>query len=452
MQIDLPGWRRFGTALMALAVAFVLALYCDVLAHEGNVLGTALAGSAALLLAGYVAVTAVPYLARRTSIEWLRTSVDYHLTREGSLFIGSIFIIAIAALNTGNNMLFLILAAMLAAIVVSGLVSRLVLAGLELSILLPDHVFARQPVLARIRLGNDKRWLASFSISVSGAEAGTGWLRRIRDPEPARTGLLGRGAYFPYLKSLSSAIQSIEVTFPRRGAYRQEHFTISTRFPFGFLEKLIKVPSRYELMVYPAVEPTEEFYEILPLLSGEMESYSRGRGHDLYSIRDYQMGDSARFVDWKASARTAAIKVREYAREDERRVQLVFDRAFEDRGAPLGEGHPRGRAPRASHPAPPDRFERAVEFCAALAWHFYQIDSQLQFVSDGFRTHSGPAREVIFEILRYLALVEPRSSRDGFLQSLGESDSFKIIVTDAPRGSIPTSLWTSSYIVFYERL
>ena len=83
--------------------------------------------------------------------------------------------------------------------------------------------------------------------------------------------------------------------------------------------------SDVEAVVFPAIQPTEEFYEILPLVSGELESYQRGRGHDLYAIRDYQFNDSARHVDWKASARSGALQVREYAREDERRVLLAFD-------------------------------------------------------------------------------------------------------------------------------
>src|SRR5438876_8851275 len=99
MSIDVPAWKKWGTGMAALAFAFLLAVYSDVLAREGNVVGTAIAGSVALLLCGFVAVTVVPYLARRTSIEWLRSTVDYHLTREGSVFIGSIFVLSIAALN-----------------------------------------------------------------------------------------------------------------------------------------------------------------------------------------------------------------------------------------------------------------------------------------------------------------------------------------------------------------
>ena len=276
----------------------------------------------------------------------------------------------------------------------------------------------------------------------TGIEASTRWFDRIRSSEMPEDDLLGPGVYFPYLRGSSTVAQSLEVRFPRSGSYRQEHFALRSRFPFGFLEKVLKVPAHREFLVYPAVEPTEEFYEILPLLSGELESFYRGRGHDLYSIRDYQPGDSARVVDWKASAHTSALKVREFTREDERRVQLVFDRSLPD-------VRPPGR--------PPDgktleRFERAVDFCAALGWHFYQIDSQVEFVSDDFRTRSGPAAEVIFDILSYLARVEPRGASANLLETLGDGDLFKIILTAATPGSIPTHLWTCSYLVFQEKL
>ncbi len=439
MAIDYEAWKRFGVATAALTVAFLLAVYSEVLAHEGNVIGTAAAGSAALALAGFVAVTAVPYLARRTSIEWLRSSVDYHLTREGVVFIGSIFVLSIAALNTGNNLLFLIVAAMLASILVSGIVSRIVLSGLDLEVLLPDHVFARRAVLARIRLRKTRRLMPSFSVAVTGTEASSRWFRRIRSPEKRGDNLLGPGVYFPYVRPGATVSQSLEVRFPQRGNYRQENFGISTRFPFGFLEKVLKVPAGRDLLVYPAVDPTEEFYEILPLLTGEMESHLRGRGHDLYSIREYLPGDSARFVDWKASAHTSALKVREFTREDERRVQLVFDRAQTEESPAAAD-------------AASGQFERAVEFCAALAWHFHQIDSQVEFISDDFQTRTAKAGEVIFDILHYLALVKPRSGREGFLESLGQSNLFKIIITGASPGSIPTHLWTSSYFVFQEKL
>jgi len=63
------------------------------------------------------------------------------------------------------------------------------------------------------------------------------------------------------------------------------------------------------VVVYPAVEPTDEFLDILPMITGEFESFVRGRGYDLYRIREYMPEDSARHVDWKATAKSGSLKV-----------------------------------------------------------------------------------------------------------------------------------------------
>ena len=44
-----------------------------------------------------------------------------------------------------------------------------------------------------------------------------------------------------------------------------------------------------------------------------MEMIQRGRGHDFYRIRPYETLESARHVDWKATAHTRDLQVREYA-------------------------------------------------------------------------------------------------------------------------------------------
>jgi uncharacterized protein (DUF58 family) len=258
--------------------------------------------------------------------------------------------------------------------------------------------------------------------------------------------LLERPVYFPYLPSGQSVSNRVELLFPKRGVYRQETLALRSRFPFGFLEKTRMLPARAEISVYPAIQPTETFYEILPLLSGELESYQRGRGHDLYAIRDFVSTDGARFVDWKASAKSGAMKVREFAREDERRVLLALD--------PFVISHQDSTVPR-----DPERdaaeFERAVSFCACLAWHFREIESVI-----GFRTSSGTvplaaAHDNIYEILDHLAAIQPEqheSSKD-FLAGLArETQVFKIVVTSQPRGSIPTALWNSAYMVFFDSL
>src|SRR6202035_2892952 len=91
---------------------------------------------------------------------------DYDVTRVGIAYVVTVVLIGIAALNTGNNLLYIVVAAMLAAILVSGVASAMVLRDLQLDVRLPEHVFARRPTVGRIILRNPRRWLASVSINV----------------------------------------------------------------------------------------------------------------------------------------------------------------------------------------------------------------------------------------------------------------------------------------------
>jgi uncharacterized protein (DUF58 family) len=432
--LDRPGWRSFAIAMLALSVALCLALFSAAMAQAGRVFLAAVTAAFSLALAGWVGVTIVPGLARRSSLRWIAYQVDYRLTRDGIIYLGAVFILILAAVNTGNNLLFMILGCCLAGILISGVLSRAVLTKVELKFDLPERIFAEQPVLAEIELRNEKQLWPSFSLRVVG------------ESKKGRAQILTRPVFFPYIARMSGVRQKVELQFPRRGAYHQDAFGIRTRFPFGFFEKTRQVESQVDIVVYPRVEPTEQFYEVLPLLSGEIASHFRGRGHELHSLRQYQSNDNARFVDWKVTARSGRLMVREFAREDERRVMLVLDPFI---GPPRADLGPLAAA---EHE---ERFERAVSMAACIAWHFHEIDSVLQFRTDRFSTPMAPAGEIIYDALRELALLEPQTAVAGgaFLDELAsEQGIFKIILTCRPQHTIPTALWSSSYFVFIDAL
>jgi hypothetical protein len=420
--------------MLALSVALCLALFSAAMAQAGRFFLAAVTAAFSLALAGWVGVTIVPGLARRSSLRWIAYQVDYRLTRDGIIYLGAVFILILAAVNTGNNLLFMILGCCLAGILISGVLSRAVLTKVELKFDLPERIFAEQPVLAEMELRNEKQLWPSFSLRVVG------------ESKRGRAQILTRPVFFPYIARMSGVRQKVELQFPRRGAYHQDAFGIRTRFPFGFFEKTRQVESQVDIVVYPRVEPTEQFYEVLPLLSGEIASHFRGRGHELHSLRQYQSNDNARFVDWKVTARSGRLMVREFAREDERRVMLVLDPFI---GPPRADLGPLAAA---EHE---ERFERAVSMAACIAWHFHEIDSVLQFRTNRFATPMAPAGEIIYDALRELALVEAQTSVTGgaFLDELAsEQEIFKIILTCRPQHTIPTALWSSSYFVFIDAL
>jgi uncharacterized protein (DUF58 family) len=130
-------------------------------------------------------------------------------------------------------------------------------------------------------------------------------------------------------------------------------------------------------------------------------------------------------VDWKATARTGALKVREFTREDERKLRIVFDNPRPGAVDTLG-------------------YEQAVALAASLGWHFAAGETDLSFAGAGY---SGAAD--IYEFLAYLARIEARAS-DSILDKLQVTDDYNVILTARPRGSIPTRLWATSYFIFLE--
>src|SRR5262245_20028946 len=314
-KTDTPGVRTFLLSILALGIAFSLAVYSGAAAELGNIGVAASSALFALAIAGWVAVTIVPTLAKRTPLRWIGYRMEYRITRAGWIYIGATLLVALAALNTGNNLLFLILSCLISVILMSGILSSISLAGVELRIVLPEHIFAGQTVHASVELINGKLTLPSFALRVEAVVPKDG---------PAAA-VLETPVFFPHLPRQQRMKQSVPVTFLKRGLHVQNTFRILTRFPFGFLQKSRRITLKSEALVYPSVRSDSELSEIFPGIEGSIESYSKGRGHDLHALREYVPTDSASHVHWKASARAGSLMVREFAREDDCRILLVLD-------------------------------------------------------------------------------------------------------------------------------
>src|SRR6266481_132280 len=448
-NIDREAWQRFLLAVAGLGLAFTAAVFSSSAHERGNMLATAVFATSALLLAGTVALLTVPFLARRAAAERMKDAFDYELTREGLAYLGLSLVIGVAALNTANNLLFIILAAMLAAILVSGVASAAVLRRLELDVNVPRNAFANRPVQLRVNLTNPRLWMPAFSVKVfspveqkktrQGWEWNKtefvfpkrrSWLRlpdytlRKKNPPPWQARILTRPVYFPFVAPRSTATTDMDLAFPRRGLYSQDGFSLATRFPFSFLIKSRKVSLDRELLVYPALLEQDDFLEVLPMITGEFVSFVRGRGTELYRIREHTPQDSARFVDWKATAKTGELKVREFTREDERRLRLVFDNP---------------EPGQVSSPA----YERAVSLAASLACHFSGENVDLSYAGS---CYDGGLH--LADFLRYLATVQADRRDVTFLDALPVSQDYNVILTARKPGSLPSALWHSSYVIY----
>jgi uncharacterized protein (DUF58 family) len=315
------------------------------------------------------------------------------VTRLGLLFTLTCVLVALAAFASANNLLFLILAVLLATLLVSDFISRLSLAGLELDFQLPEHICAGRKLIGRIVIRNTKTWMPSFSIHLmASSESG-----------------LSAPLYFPVIPGGSRVEAPVELFFARRGSYRQNSFRFSTRFPFGFAERRVSVLLAREVLVYPSIDPQPGFEDLLVSLQGEIASFYRGHGHDFYRIRPYEVSESARHVDWKATAHTGDLQVREFARDQEQAVAF-----FLDLNVP------------ADHAA---WFESMVDCCAFLAWNMAQRGSRVRFRTQEVDWQL-PDDANVYTILKYLAIVS--ASQAVPLPASYERNVFQIVFSAAP--------------------
>jgi uncharacterized protein (DUF58 family) len=210
--------------------------------------------------------------------------------------------------------------------------------------------------------------------------------------------------YFPVIAARSSAHADVELMFPQRGVYQSRALAVSTRFPFSFVKKTRRLSIDGEVVVLPRIQPVEEIIPEMAALSGSFESLLRGQGHDLYRIRDHVAGDSARSLDWKATARSGSLMVREFTKDDDRRVCIVFDNPTAGK-------------------VPADEYERMVSECASVAWHLQRSGLSLEYIAPDFDSTEG------MEFLRYLAVVTPAPADEARHVPELPDDAFTLVFT-----------------------
>ncbi len=337
----------------------------------------------------------------------LKRALSRTVTAVGVVFAIGMLLVAVAAAASANNLLFLIAAAMLATLLVSGFVSRLSLAGLELDLALPEHIAARRKLAGRIYVRNVKNWIPSFSVHLSGAS------------EAVLTAF-----YFPVIPGGAVLDETIELRFEKRGLYRENGFQFSTSFPFGFLERRADVTLRRDVIVYPPIDPQPGFEELMAAIRGDLEAQVRGRGHDFYRIRPYEALESARHVDWKATAHTGELEVREFAREQERLIDLFLD--LNVLSSQLAW------------------FELAVSACAFIVWRVAERGARLRFRTQEFDV-SMPEMADVYAVLRYLATVSPR--RDKPPVPSEDEESYQVVFTPADPSELVESGWSADRVI-----
>ena len=295
------------------------------------------------------------------------------LTKEGWRFLILSLAIGFAAVNTGNNLLYLVMAMMLALITLSGVLSDLSLRGVHLSRVLPERLFAQIPFTAGITLENRKSVFASYSL-------------RVEELLPTGEGPV----YFLRIPAKGRATLSHSLTLLKRGWFNFEGFKVSTSYPFGLFVKEMRVPLSERVLVYPKIGPVPPQVMDGPYTFGEVPTFQRGVGGEFHSLREYVEGEDLRLVHWKSTAKAEKLMIREWEREEATKVNIVLDNS-------ASEG-----------------LEEAVSLAGSYAAHFIEAGYPVRLITRDQMTEWGQGYDHLFQILEVLALLEAKEATGPF--------------------------------------
>ena len=320
----------------------------------------------------------MPYPLVHTILRRLSPNRSIRLTAEGTRFLLFTLAVGIAAVNTGNNLFYLLLAMMLSLIVMSGLLSEQCLRRMEFRRHVPEFLFANEPTTVTLSIANRKSRFPSFSLRIFDVVAGVD---------------LDRGIHLQHLPPHSSVLVSYPLLVRRRGRYRLEGVRVATPFPFGLFQKTRHYPFDTTILVCPEPFPlSSTLLQDLSTIGQDQGLTRRGQGISLYNLREYRPGDDSRAIHWMTTARTSKLMIKETEAEDQRWVTIAVSPI-----APLEQDA---------------AFERALSVAASLVHAFLERGYQIALVVGAEEIPFGNGEQHYLRMLQTLALSERRNPEE----------------------------------------
>jgi uncharacterized protein (DUF58 family) len=257
------------------------------------------------------------------------------MTRIGTSYLVFTLVIGFAALNTGNNALYIGLTFMLGCLLLSGVASKGGLTHLDVELRGLDEAWAGRRAEAVLRVTNRSRIWNVRDVVVTSAE-------------------VAQPVLVPIVERRSHADVNAAFVFQRRGIASIQRVDLYTRYPFGFFLKKRRVKMSGEVVVFPRLLPDDVSRDrFRPVIGDELSANRPGYGTEIHSFREYVRGDSLRHVHWRKSASLGRWIMKQTEAEASRVMHVVVDpfkpRAISD-----------------------DAFEEMISAAATLIYHALQ--------------------------------------------------------------------------------
>jgi len=229
------------------------------------------------------------------------------INKAGWIYIALTILIGFSAVNTGNNLIYIIASALLSYMLVSGIFGRRNLYEIDIEVEAPQEIYAQTDIPIGIRLINRRKLMPALLIGVL---------------------IENQQVLFPFVDAGREGKRFCTVGFQQRGEYFIGEIYVCSVFPFNFFTRYRKIRKTIKLTVFP--KPQRCQYASLPgrqaRLKGDVSTLTIGYDSDIISIRDYSSGDPLKYINWKSTAKTGVLKTKELSAIQLEQVMIDFDK------------------------------------------------------------------------------------------------------------------------------
>ena len=212
-------------------------------------------------------------------------------TRAGLFVLGSPLILGVAAVSASNNLLFMLLAAAMVTVVVSGVLSERNLRGIQVSVRPFQPVYRHESAALEVEFVRPKKVSKTPAFGITVRESPQGVWPPWRPSHLASPNILD--AQLAVLDGHQSRVVGHR-RFEARGWARLGACELVTTYPFALLNKARDIDVDLEVLVRPKrVQCPAQLGDPRALqIAGDAKDKS-GQGLEVYGLRERQMWDSA---------------------------------------------------------------------------------------------------------------------------------------------------------------
>lgn len=238
---------------------------------------------------------------------------------------GMYYAVVMAFLLAGSilreiNLLIILFCLMLGPLCLSLLLACAVTRGMRIRRLVPKAIQAGDSLLVEIEGTNTRTRVTAWSVVV----------RDLLVPADSPQAVpVEAHALFNRLGPQETVKVTYRGTLRQRGRYLLGPLEVSTRFPFGLIRSVEKLPQYDSFLVYPRLGQLTPAWQrrLLAAVRGDHSVRQQHGPHegDFHGLRDYRSGDSQRWIHWRTSARQGELMVRQFERPRQQDQSMMLD-------------------------------------------------------------------------------------------------------------------------------